>query len=121
MGITIQHAKRPAGLETYMNLDLGATGVLIIGTTAAIYDYYIRNNATAVRYIKFYDKGTAPTVGTDTPLRVIGIPATGAANLFIAEGIKFSSGIGIGAVTTVANNSTTAPSTNDVVVNIGYR
>ena len=121
MPISILSAQRPSGNRTYRSLDVNTTGALIVGTAATLHDYYIRNNSAGVIYVKLYDKASAPTVGTDTPIRTIGIPATAAANLSIVAGIYFASGIGIGATTEVADNGTTGPTANHVVANIGWK
>jgi hypothetical protein len=109
------------GCDTYRNINLGATGVLIKGGAGTVFGWYLANNAASSRFVKFYNKLTAPTVGTDTPLLTIALPASSAANVYFGPGIAFSLGIGIGAVQLVADSDTTAPAANDVVVNVFYR
>jgi hypothetical protein len=53
------------------------------------------NAAATVRYLKFYAKATAPTVGTDTPVITLALPATSAFNInlnghYIATGIAYA-------------------------------
>lgn len=77
--------------------------------------------ATA-RFVKVYDKSTAPT-SADTPVHRIAIPAntTGAgSNLGISLGAAFANGISFRVTTGAADSDTGACSTNDVLVNIGY-
>lgn len=109
------------GLTTYRNIDLDEAGQSIKGSSGQLYGYYLHNNAATVRYIKFYNKATAPTVGSDTPTLTIPLPAGAAAHVEFTEGISFATGIGAGATTGVADNDTGAPSANDVVVNIFYK
>jgi len=71
------------------------------------------NAAATVRYIKFYDKVTAPTVGTDTPVLTVAVPATSAFRLTLAH--QFAVGIGYGIVTGAADNDTTAPTAADIL------
>lgn len=104
--------------STYRNISLLATGQLIKGTAGAVGGYFISNVAASVRFVKFYNKATAPTVGTDVPVLTLCIPATSAANVWLGPGINFTLGIGIGATQLVADNDATAPAANDVVVNI---
>jgi hypothetical protein len=114
------------GYSVYRNINLGATGVLIATGKHVLAGYYIYNNAATTRYIKLYDKATAPTVGTDIPVMTLGVPAGGAGNLLIpnrqdgSEGVGFVNGLGIAATTLVADSDTTGPSANDVVVNVYY-
>ena len=109
------------GLTTYRNIDLDETGILVSTGAHQVYGWYLFNGALTTRYIKFYNKATAPTVGTDTPVMTIPIPAGSAANVEYNVGIaSFPLGLGIGATTAVADNSTAAPSANDCIVNIFY-
>jgi hypothetical protein len=108
------------GLSIYRNIDIDETGVNIKDEAGMLYGWYLYNNAATTRYIKFYNVADAPTVGTDTPVLTIPIPAGSAANVEYNVGIAFDTGIGIGAVTGVADNNTGAPDANDCVVNILY-
>jgi hypothetical protein len=109
------------GLLIYRNLDLDETGVSIKGGAGVLYGYYLSNNATSVRYVKLYNKATAATVGTDTPVMTLAIPALSAANVSFPFGVEFATGLSAGCVTAVADNSTAAPSANDVVANFFYK
>jgi hypothetical protein len=106
--------------NTYRNLDTQPTGQNIKSTPGEVAGWYISNTNAAVRYVKLYDKATAPTNG-DTPKLTIGIPANSAANVMAPAGIDFTLGIGIRATTGVADNDTGAPTANDVVVNLFYK
>lgn len=108
------------GVSVYRNINLGTTGASIKGSTGQIYGWYFYNNASSVRYVKLYNKATAPTVGTDTPVMTVPLPANAAANVSFPNGIAFSSGIGIGASTGVADADVGAPAANDVIANINY-
>lgn len=109
------------GLTIYRNIDLDETGQNIKGSTGQLYGYYFYNAAATVRYLKFYNKATAPTVGSDTPVLTLPLPPGAAGHVEFTDGIAFSTGIGAGATTGVADNDTGAPSANDVVVNILYK
>lgn len=51
---------------------------LISANPGAIYSVNGYNASAGVIYLKFYDKATAPTVGTDTPVLTYALPATAA-------------------------------------------
>lgn len=106
------------GLSTYRNISLSATGINIKPSAGQINGWYLFNNATGSRFVKFYDKATNPTVGTDTPLLTLQLPAGDGANLNLLPGIQFNNGIGIAATVNVGDSDTTAPSANDVVANV---
>lgn len=87
---------------------------------SCLYAYHIMNSAAAARFVKFYDCVNAPNVGQDTPIWTVGLPA-GQDRLFaLSEGIQFQNGIGIGATNVVTDSDTTAPTANDVVINLAY-
>lgn len=80
-------------------------------------------DAAVVAYLKLYNKASAPTVGTDTPIAVFGIPCstTGAGIVLpIACGLDFSTGIAIAITGGMADSDTTAIGANEVVITIGY-
>src|SRR5436309_2733503 len=77
---------------------------------------FLANNASALRYVKLYNKASAPSQ-SDTPLLTIPLPANGAANVLAPAGIDFTTGISCRATTGVADNDTGAPTANDVIVN----
>jgi hypothetical protein len=107
-------------LLTYRNLDAQVTGSVVKAYTGGVFDLAVSNSNAAARYLKLYDKATAPTE-TDTPIRTYYLPPLSLTHLSIPDGIKFITGISLRASTGVADADTGAPTTNDVVVNIGYQ
>jgi hypothetical protein len=82
-----------------------------------VFSIYLINNSAAVKYFKLYNKASAPTVGTDTPVAVVGIPASG--NNFVMDGsawapLRFSTGIAYAITGAVTDADTTAVAVNDV-------
>lgn len=75
------------------------------------------NNSAAVKFFKFYNKASAPTVGTDTPVATLGIPANGG-NLCLSDdgygNARFSTGIAYAITGAVTDADTTAVAANDV-------
>ncbi len=80
-------------------------------------------DATPV-YLKLYDDSAAPTVGTDTPIKVLLIPGDSVkGNGFTyqpSRGLSFSNGIAFAITGGIANNDTTAIAASEVVINIDY-
>jgi hypothetical protein len=93
----------------------------IKNTAGTLWSVQAANINAAVRYLKLYDKATAPTVGTDTPIVVIPLP-TGAANVNVVfpEGLNFTLGLGRGLVTGILDSDATAPAASEQVVSIQY-
>ena len=109
------------GCSLYRNLDLGTTGVVVKASAGQLYALWVANQANAARYLKAYNKATAPTQA-DTPVFTIPIPALAAGTIAIPTvGDAFSAGISLRASTAIADNDTGAPSPNDVVVKVSYK
>ncbi len=97
------------------------TNSTLVKTGAAqFFGLQVFNASAAVRYLKFYNKATAPTVGTDVPAFVVGIAPGGRADITLPTGIDFSLGLGYATTTLVADSDTTAVAANDIVGSISY-
>lgn len=78
------------------------------------------NAAAAVRYLKFYNKATSPTVGTDVPILTLALQASTAFNIKI-DGLYFSAGIAYALTTGAADADTGALTAADIVgLNVIY-
>lgn len=85
----------------------------------------VHNNAAAARFLKFYDKATAAVIGTDVPVLTIQLGAgqhifndcTGQDGAGL---LLFKLGIVVSATNLIADADATAPTANDVVMNIVY-
>lgn len=78
------------------------------------------NANAAARYLKLYNKATAPTVGTDVPFMTIYLPATSSFEVNL-DGLYFSLGIGFGLTTAAADADVGALTAADVLaLNITY-
>lgn len=113
----------------------GCTGVSAISaaTTNAtslksspgtLYSLSCGNVGAGVAFLKLYDKASAPTVGTDTPIRTIPIPA-GSAGAGVIEnlgpnGLSFSTGIAYAITGVMTKADTTAVALAQVCANFGY-
>jgi hypothetical protein len=84
--------------------------------------YAINLNA-AVRFLKLYNKASAPTVGTDTPIATLPIPAsaTGAGFMLpIPGGVAFTTGIAYAVTTGYADADTAAVAAGEVFLFGGF-
>ena len=91
------------------------------GTLGAI---VVTNINAAVRYLKLYDKASAPMVGTDVPKWTIAIPGNaagaGAVIPLPVNGLAFTLGIAFAVTTGVLDSDTGAVAANEIIVNLGY-
>lgn len=113
------------GLSPSKTISAASTNSTNVKASAGqLYELFVSNINAAVRYLKLYDKATAPTVGTDTPIWTLAIPGNTAGAGFaktIPNGLAFANGIGFGLTTGVADNDTGAVAANEIVVNLGYK
>ena len=94
---------------------------LVKNAAGRVYAIQGYNAAASVRYLKLYNKATAPTVGTDTPRKTLALPPLSAFAFDFPVGLSFATGIGFGLVTGSADNSTAAVTAADIVgLNIDY-
>jgi hypothetical protein len=109
-------------LDIVSNIDIDESEDDIKASAGKIYGYYIYNNATTTRYLRFYNATAAnTTVGTTAAFMTLPIPAGAAANQSYEQGIGFSTALCWAATTGVAANDTGAPAASDVVGNVFYK
>lgn len=90
-------------------------------TPGILYSVIGFNAAAAARYLKIYDKESAPTVGTDTPKLTITLPASTAFTIDFPTPVEFRAGIAYALTTGVADNDTGALTAADVTgLNVIY-
>jgi len=90
-------------------------------SAGAINTLQVSNLNVAVRYLKLYNKASGPTVGTDTPVMTILLPAS--SNQFIdcgAYGIRFTTGIAYALTVGMAIADTGAVAITEHSVSIFY-
>lgn len=110
-----------ASSTPYYLIGAGTTNATVLKASAGqLTSICIQNVAATVRYVKFYNKATAPTVGTDVPVYVIGLPATSTVVLSFPQGVSFATGISFGTVTAAADASTAAITAGDLIIALTY-
>jgi hypothetical protein len=96
----------------------------VVANAATIKFLTVSNINTAARYLKIYNKASAPTVGTDVPVFTFLIPgnASGAgSNIPLPPGgLYLGTGFAFALTTGVADNDTGAVAASDIVVNYSY-
>lgn len=112
------------GTTPYKLISLATTNANVVKASAGnLYSIVAIGLTSTVRYLKLYNKATAPTVGTDVPVMTIPIPAnTQGAGVAIpfSMGVNFPLGIGIAITSGSADNDTGAVGAGDVIVNLTY-
>ncbi len=97
-----------------------ANATLVVGSAVAPGCIIAQNtHATDYRFLKLFNKATAPVPGTDTPVYTLAIPPKGEARIdapFV--GLRFTLGLGFAITAGMADLDTTAIGANEVIVNI---
>lgn len=90
-------------------------------SAGVLYSLVGYNAAAALRYLKVYNKASAPTVGTDTPVLTIPLPATAAFAFNLPNGFRLAAGIAYALTTGAADADIGALTAGDVVgLNVVY-
>jgi len=96
-----------------------ATSVKAVGGN--LYSVTASNINAATRYLKIYNKASAPTVGTDIPVLTIPILTNTVQNIeFGTYGLRLGTGIALAITGAAADNDTTAVAAGDVKVCTSY-
>jgi hypothetical protein len=93
---------------------------LIKSSAANISKITAENLSASIRYLKLYDKATAPTVGTDSPFHTYVLPANSQRTFDFPLGLRTTSGFGLGITGALAVTDTTAIGAAEVVINYDY-
>jgi len=92
------------------------------GVVYGIYAVNSNSTVTNFRYVKLYNKASAPTVGSDTPTNVYSLPGTGGGVIAIPPtGMAFTTGIALAITTGAPDNDTGSVAANEIVVNVCYK
>jgi hypothetical protein len=114
------------GLSIARVISAASTNATSVKASAGqVYAIYAHNTNAAARHLKLYDKASAPTVGTDTPVLTLPIPGNLQGAGFVLDtggmGVAFASGIALAITTGVADGDAGAVAANEIVVNLLYK
>ena len=89
-------------------------------TAGRVLGYTLTNTTAAFKFVRLYNKATAPTVGTDSPAVIIGLPPNSTIIRTVEGGVGYSLGIAYAITGLVADLDATITAVNDVVGEIDY-
>lgn len=121
---TLSCTNTPLAPTAATNLNSAATtnATSVKASAGRIFVLTATNNGAAVCFLKLYNKASAPTVGTDTPVAVMSIPANGVPLVleYGALGLQFSTGIAFAITNLVGDADTTAIAAGQVKLMMSY-
>lgn len=99
-----------------------STNATAVKTSAGnVFSVTASNTNAAARYVKLYNKASAPTVGTDAPILTIPVPPGAAVNVnFGSQGYRFATGIALAITTGAADSDTGAVAAGEIKVLTSY-
>jgi hypothetical protein len=112
------------GTTPYKLISTASTNANNVKSSAGnLYSIVAIGLTTNVRYLKLYNKATAPSVGTDVPVMTIPVPTNsqGAGiSIPFSIGVNFTLGIGVALTSGSADNDTGVIGAGDVILNLTY-
>ena len=110
-----------AGLVTArVNAAATTNATLVKGAAGQVYAWSFSNPSAAAKFVRLFNKATAPTVGTDTPVLTIALAAGATVTFSTDVGIAHSLGIGYDITGANGDADATAVAANDVTGAIYY-
>lgn len=119
-GATFDRIKKPSAASRITSAAASTNATVAKASAGDLFTAVGYNAAATLRYLKIYNKATAPTVGTDTPVLTLALPPT-AAFAFDFPSQYFSTGIAYALTTGVADSDTGALTAGDILaLNLAY-
>ena len=114
--------KTSGGLSVSRTISAASTNATSVKASAGqLYSVMASNTNAAARYLKIYNKASAPTVGSDTPVMTILIPPNSSGVVATWEsGLAFGTGIALALTTGVTDADTGAVAANEIVAHLFY-
>lgn len=110
------------GLTSARLVSAASTNATSLKASAGqLYNLQSFNLSTSNKFVKFYNKASAPTVGTDTPVQTYLVPPGGGIVLEWSNGLAFATGIAYAVTGAYTDADTTAVNAGDVLLNLGYK
>lgn len=112
----------PGSGSGYHKVAAASTNAANIKASAGtVYGIHVYNASGAQLFVKVFNKATAPTPGSDTPIRTVGVQAGQRADDALTLGLPCSLGIGIAIVLGIADNDSAAVAAGSCVVDLDYQ
>ena len=116
--------KKASAVSRIASSATGTNATVAKASAGDLFAIQAHNTTASVIYLKLYNKASAPTVGTDTPIKTIAIPpnASLAASATWANGLYFSTGIAYALTAAAADSDTTIVAAGAIVgLNLDYQ
>ena len=113
-----------SGTTPYKLISTASTNSNVVKASAGnLYSIIAIGQTSTIKYLKLYNKATAPSVGTDVPVMTIPVPANvqgAGVSIPFSIGVNFPLGIGLAITSGSADNDTGVVGAGDVILNLTY-
>lgn len=113
-GASWDRTRKPSAVARLLSAAASTNSTNVKASAGDVFRISGYNNNAAARFLKLYNKATAPTVGTDTPVATYRLPPTAQFDIEL-HSLYFSLGIGYGITTAAADADTGALTAGDIV------
>lgn len=105
---------------TRLNSAATTNATNVKASAGRLYKWLLTNTSAAAKFVKFYNKASAPTVGTDLPVLTVTVPANATVAFSDPIGWSFATGIGFAITGAVTDADATAVAAGDVLLTIEW-
>lgn len=113
-GSTWDRAKKASSFARLLSSAATTNATSVKASAGDVFKIFGNNTTATKRYLKLYNKASAPTVGTDTPVLTFPLPGSAAFDISITQGAYFSTGIAYAITGAAADADTTAVLAGDI-------
>lgn len=119
--ITTQFVSGQGASTTHHLIAAATTNATSVKASAGVINTLtVSNSSAAAKYFKLYNRASAPTVGTDTPVMTLLIPAGQTVSVDCGFGLRCSTGIAYALTGGIEVADATAVALNDLSVSMFY-
>ena len=111
----------PTPTQSFINSAATTNATSVKASAGTVFGIHCFNAGGAAAFVKFYNLSGAPTVGTSTPVLVVGVPALGSVEVNCGTyGHRFATGIALAITNLAADSDATAVALAQIKVATSY-
>jgi hypothetical protein len=120
-GTTWDRAKKPGSTNRLLSAAATTNATSVKTSAADLFRARGYNASASARYLKLYNKASAPTVGTDTPVATYYLPPSSTFEIAFDTPLYFGTGLAFALTGAAVDSDTTAIAAGDILcLNIHY-
>jgi hypothetical protein len=106
---------------TFINSTASTNATSVKASAGTVWSILACNTNASVRYLKIYNKASAPTVGTDIPVLTLHLPTGNNATIPIgSNGVRFTSGIALATTVSAGDTASDAVAAGEIKIAVSF-